>query len=792
MPRGKAPGFIQRPEASECRGSSAAYDTTHGATTYVFEPMVDLSKREIVVHGIHGAVVEALLTEGLKGCDGTVHQYAGSLEPFFNEFSLQDVLLGRKLLGPQAQRTEVRRLEQHFSIAFGHQYKPDLELFKAVLVDLLSLQQRISFELICDNGQIHLQISASVTDGRLLESSWKKLAEVRLIPGADLLPETKYDVMTLTPSPPYFRAVTTLASISWLDSLLPALHESDGHFIVQILLQPAHFDWGGNIVRCLETEKRLQALNVRAGFKYSALSEEQYKLTSRKASSPLFFVVPRVAVPKGADVGPFAPFFNNIQYGGLPLKLMPVSEYDAGPSKAQTKCMVSERLTVRTGFPMSVGELATLVSLPSAPVVKFCKLYHQTTETRREDILLGHANRSPVFQPGSSRFRHTVVVGKTGKGKSSLLLHMIRQDIEQGRGVGILDPHGDLVRDVLDMVPNQRISDVVYFSPVDPDHVLGFNPFTAVRESDPGKMADDLVYCFRNIFTSWGERMEAIYRQIFFGLYTLPNSCLADIRLLLSREDPALRNRLLQLVNNEEARRFWQEDFYGYSRGAFDPILNKLGKFLLNENLARIFSQRHNLVDLDYILNSGQILLVHLPTGELSSDGVNVIGSILITSLFHAVLRRSLLPEDKRREFALYIDEFQRFSTKSTQDILREARKFKLALILAFQQFAQIRTDIRVALGNVDSVIALDLGLDDAQQLIKQFPGLDLADLQSKGVGEAWAIIGEHVHRFRSPAPRFLNRGNAEEIIAASRVRYCTPAQQETPVFSTQLPYDEI
>lgn len=746
---------------------------------------MELTKREHVVLGIRGMILESLFAEGLKGCDSRTFPEPVALSPPYTRFSFDEILQQKQILPGESLCVDYR-LNRHYLLEFTHEYKDSPESFQNTLLELISLRHPACFEVIGNQQRIHLQISASEEDASLVFNSFGKLNSVVLVPVSDRLDKDAYHFIDVYPLPPYFRSMTALSVVPFIENVVSALGMSEDTAVLQVIFEPLSDDWRANLSACLDLEKKVQMLKVHPAFEYARLTKEQYKSTGVKASSPLFAVALRIASTDEGRLKDLSALLNMFHYGGYPLQVVPSSAY---PNREN---VIADRLTYRHGMVLSVEELHHLAGLPSAETVKACNLYHHGTNDHDDTILLGYSNDSPVVQSSQSRVRHTVVVGRTGKGKSTLLQRMIAQDIEAGRGIGVIDPHGDLVADVLRFIPSGRIKDVVYLSPAEEDHTMGFNPFEALDNNNRGKLADDLVYCFKNAFTSWGERMEAIFRQCFFALYTLPNASLADLRGLLSKDDGTLRNQVLQLLDNEEAERFWNEDFHQYTRSAFDPILNKMGKFLLNEYLGRLFQQRRNLIDLTEVMNTEKILLISIPSGLVGKAGANLLGGIFLSSLYHASLSRASIPPAQRKPFFLYVDEFQRFSTKSTEDILREARKYNLGLIVAFQQFGNLRSGINIALENADSVIAFDLGLDDSRRLVKQFHGLELKDLQQKGVGKTWAILNNQLHNFQTLPPDGSDRGNGQETVRYSLSRYYTEVQSEPRGEVLDLPYDEI
>ena len=320
---------------------------------------------------------------------------------------------------------------------------------------------------------------------------------------------------------------------------------------------------------------------------------------------------------------------------------------------------------------------------------------------------------------------HMYVVGKTGVGKSTLLLNMIKQDIENGEGTALLDPHGDLVEKVLNISPLSRIKDIIYLNPQDKERILYFNPLEVLDHQESNLVASSLVSAFKKIWhDSWGPRLEYILRNSLSTLLEFSGSTLLDLQRILQDRD--YRLNLVSRIRNEQLRDFWLKEFEKYSpyfqQEAVSPIQNKIGQFLNNPILREIVSQPKSSFDLREIMDSGKILLVNLSKGKIGEDSASLLGAMLIAKMGLTALSRQDTPEEQRRDFYLYVDEFQSFATSSFADILSEARKYHLNLILANQYLDQIDEKVRDAIfGNVGTIISFKVGLEDAKFLAEEF-----------------------------------------------------------------------
>lgn len=323
------------------------------------------------------------------------------------------------------------------------------------------------------------------------------------------------------------------------------------------------------------------------------------------------------------------------------------------------------------------------------------------------------------------RFGHIYAIGKTGVGKSTLLLNMAVADIKSGKGLCIIDPHGDIAEAVLDHIPAERIEDVIYFNPKDTRYPIGFNPLKAVHPNYHHLVASGLVSTFKKIWAdSWGPRLEYILRFTLLTLLEYPNATLLDIQPLLT--DTYFRNKVMAYVNNPHTLSFWTHEFDKYSpqfkSEAITPILNKTGVFLTSIPLRNTVGQATNSFRMQQVLDEGKILIVNLSKGELGEDASSILGSVLVTSIQLAALFRSAQQEHERKPFYLYVDEMHSFISLSFADILSEARKYKLSLFLTHQYIEQIDERIRAAIfGNVGTLISFRVGAEDAEHLAKEF-----------------------------------------------------------------------
>jgi hypothetical protein len=334
----------------------------------------------------------------------------------------------------------------------------------------------------------------------------------------------------------------------------------------------------------------------------------------------------------------------------------------------------------------------------------------------------------------ADRRAHMYVIGKTGTGKSTLLSTLLRQDLEEGRGVALLDPHGDLAERVLEWVPESRRDDLIYFNVPDPTKTLAFNPLETVPQHKRPVTASGLVEVFKkNWADSWGPRLEYILRNALVTLLDQPEATLADVLRLF--DDPHYRRNAAARCWNPQVRDFWLKEFENYPKTfrleAIAPIQNKVGAFLSNPVLRNILVQPKSSFDLRQIMDDGKILIVNLAKGRIGEDTAGLLGALLVSRIGLAGLSRADMPEEQRRDFHVYLDEFQNFTTLSLATMLSELRKYRVNLVLAHQYLSQLDTDVRDAiLGNAGTIISFRLGVPDAEILSREFyPEFSVQDL---------------------------------------------------------------
>ncbi|HMQ01573.1 MAG TPA: type IV secretion system DNA-binding domain-containing protein [Candidatus Doudnabacteria bacterium] len=391
------------------------------------------------------------------------------------------------------------------------------------------------------------------------------------------------------------------------------------------------------------------------------------------------------------------------------------------------------------------------------------------------------------------RRRHMYIIGKTGMGKTTMMENMVIQDIRNGNGVCFIDPHGDSIQKILDYVPQSRINDVVYFNPADLEHPIAFNILESVETRYKHLVASGLMGVFTKIWASmWSSRMEYILNNTILALLDSPgNTMLGIVRMYV---DKKYRKKIVDNIKDPMVRAFWIEEFANYAEKyrteAVAPIQNKVGQFLSSAVIRNIVGQPKSTIDLRDIMDNNKILLLDLSKGKVGEDNSALLGAMIITKLQLAALSRVDIPEQERKDFYLYVDEFQNFVTDSFATILSEARKYRLNLTMGHQYIGQLTPEnnnkVRDAVfGNVGTMVVFRVGAADAEYLETEFePAFtpnDIVNLPKYHIILRLMINGIASDPFTAvtiPVNDEWFVGSGEKVIKVSRERYAKPREQ--------------
>lgn len=337
-----------------------------------------------------------------------------------------------------------------------------------------------------------------------------------------------------------------------------------------------------------------------------------------------------------------------------------------------------------------------------------------------------HRNAGTLFGIRQrDRRSHFYVIGKTGTGKSHLLRVMIEQDLGAGAGLALLDPHGDLAQTVFKLVPETRSEDLVYFDAGNPSLPWRFNPFAAIQPENRALGAAQIIDVFKKLWPDeWGPRLEHLLRNVVLTLLEARGTSIADIPGLLTDRDT--RSRIVAALTDPVVRDFWISEYDRYSPAfrsvIIAPLQNKIGALLTDPLLRRVLTEDGPQLDLRHIMDGGKILVVNLDKGRIGEGPAVLLGSLLVGHIALTGLSRSSQLDAERRDFFVYLDEFQTFTTLALATMMSELRKYRVSLILSHQHLAQLDTDIRDAVfGNVGSLVSFRVGAQDAAFLAREF-----------------------------------------------------------------------
>jgi hypothetical protein len=563
--------------------------------------------------------------------------------------------------------------------------------------------------------------------------------------------------------------------------------QSEEIALFQVLWQPVQNPWAENITNSVTHSD---------GKPFFIDSPELTSAAENKIARPLHAAVVRILVRTTTtkrlheitrDISSSLSVFANPQGNALiPLRNDDYSSFEEHIED------VLRRQSRRSGMILNSDELIGFVHLPSS-AVRSPALQRDSGKTKAAPDIVRHppgviigdnehnGETVPVFLTADQRVRHTHIIGSNGTGKSSLLLNLIRQDIEKGDGIAVLDPHGDLIDQILGIIPADRINDVVLVDLSDEEFPIGFNILQAHSETEKRLLASDLVAVFRRLSTTWGDQMDTVLQNAILAfLKSSRGGTLADLRRFL--RDPKFRSEFLLTVRDPEVLIFWQEVFPQLGGGrSVGSLLARLQEFFSQEPLRNMVSQRENNLNFEEIMDSGKIFLAKLSAGLGGEENSYLLGTLLISKFQQLAMARQAQKIEARRDFWLYIDEFQHFISPSMEKILSGVRKYRLGFTLAHQNLHQLQDDAKVASAVMTQPctrIVLRVGDDDAKKLGDGFESFDAKSLTRLEKYHAIVRVEQNDFDFnvalRKPElPAATD--HKEAIIAKSRAKYATP-----------------
>lgn len=596
-------------------------------------------------------------------------------------------------------------------------------------------------------------------------------------------------------------------SLSGVLSVMSKIMPGEGVW-VQLVIQPRqdtgyhHFKLGWR----KRFEKIRHVFRVKYWFKKSAAKSFGEKI-EEKISGRLFEVSLRVASlsnnPQRSPEDRMKALLGAISnFNTLDLNQIRIGKINKGQGKVKD---FHERKLKNT-FYLSTPELAGLYHLPNEGEVP--NIIHVLarkaepppnlpTDHRDQNIsFFGatnfHGQKIPFGIKRSDRRRHLYTVGKSGSGKSKLLELLIQNDIRAGKGVGVLDPHGDLVDNIIKMIPEDRIQDVVLFDPSDLNFPVAFNPIEDVPPELKIRVTIGFIEIFKKLFgANWTPRLEHVLRYTTLALLDTPGTTILSILKMLS--DKNYRQTIVRNIQDNVVKNFWVNEFAGWSEKfdneAITPLLNKVGQFVSTNMIRNIVGQPKNLIDFRDIMDNKKIFLMKVSKGILGEENAALLGAIVVTKIYQAAMSRADTPEEDRVDYYLYVDEFHNFATDTFDEILSEARKYRLNLTMAHQFLGQLTSKIRTTVfGNVGSLIGFRVGGEDARILAEEFnPRFSERDIINLGVRDFYikmSIDGELCEAFsaRTLDMTIPREHCGDKVIDHSRSNFARPLKEVTDI----------
>ncbi|MBI4157300.1 type IV secretion system DNA-binding domain-containing protein [Candidatus Woesebacteria bacterium] len=684
---------------------------------------------------------------------------------------------------PEAAKTFLASLGQINSVSFFQKLTGVKPLPLALEIALIN--QQIRFQLTCDSSLVPFVETQ-------IQSNYPLVIIQKTV---DILPPTPLEVLNLKLKQGSYYPLATFdkfTDIDPLSSVLAILAQStpDEIAIVQIALASTSSSWQGAGASYAEKGTK----NEDGG--YSPRSDKT--IITEKISYPGFKASIRLASNTKQTLSELKNAFGVFTRADG-------NSFSVGKGNFLNKNSFYKNLLERkvtSNQVLNIMELATIWHLPSdkiktptiawgtsvlsEPPDNLPSAITATEESKQEINFFAKTlfkNKEAIFGIKEvDRRRHVWTIGKTGTGKSTLIANMAIDDLKKGRGLAVIDPHGDLSDTLLNYIPKSRINDVIYFNPADKDYPIVINPLEVKNKEEAELVVSGLMSIFTKIWVNvWSARMEYILRNSLLTLSQVENTTLGDVITLLT--DRAFRKKIVDAINDPALKRYWTDEYERmpekFQQEAISAILNKVGQFVTSPLVRSIIGKPKSTIAIDEIMNEGKILIVNLSQGRLGEDNAALLGAMIITKVQLAAMHRVDVPEEQRRDFYLYVDEFQNFATTSFIKILSEARKYRLCVTLANQYVAQIPEDVQKAiLGNAGTIIAFSTGASDANILFKEFAEVfsenDLVNLSNFQIATKMTIDGHSARPFLAntlPLPISVNQ-NREKVIKVSRERW--------------------
>lgn len=742
--------------------------------------------------------------------DGKRDTWLSSLANMFDEQRTAVTPQEREQFSPAFPDNDTAGLSLYWIILPRH-FKQQSERIEQLLIMLSYRKSPISFEIIASAEEITLQLACKEYDAGFIctqlhayfpDCTVIEADEDKLITAFDSgLPLHTVDYGL---EEEFMRPMAQLQSdfdpYTPLFGILSRL-ETDEYTIIQILFSGTHNAWAESIMTAVSDDYGKQSFFLDA--------PEMPQLAKEKTARPLFGVAVRAIAFSGTPLDA-ALLLQHIATAIVHASISPNNSLiplsDAAYTIEERIYDMALRRTHRVGMLLNSRELATFVHFPA---IQNAKLHADNRTTKAvsdtligDEYILGINEHRSVEQyvsiPIQQRLRHIHIIGATGTGKSTLLKSLIMQDIGAGQGLMCLDPHGDLIDDILQHIPIERINDVVLIDPHDAEFPIALNILTAHSDVEKELLASDLVALFRRFSTSWGDSMNSVFANAILAfMYNAQQYHLGDLKRFLI--EPGYRAQILSTVTDPEITYYWQHEFPILKGGSIGSILTRLDAFLRPRVIRNMICQKQSL-DFAQLMDSQKIVLVKLSEGLLGTENSYLLGAFIVSKLQQIAMSRQAQVAKDRIPFFCYIDEFQHFITPSMASILSGARKYGLGLIVSHQDMQQVlKYDAEIAssvLANAGTRICFRLGDTDAKRMEGGFSGFTATDLQNLTVGEAIARVNTTDNDFNLDVIPYMSDSEEnyiEAIIDQSRKKYSVPIQSpfHQPTTSSEVIVDD-
>ncbi len=681
------------------------------------------------------------------------------------------------------------------------------------------ISDTIAFEIVAKEAEIRFYVSAPTKLRDLVEKQiygYYSAADIKLVDephiftedGAVAWAELRQKKDEYKPIKTYKELPTD--PLSGITSALSKMSEGEGA-VLQVLIRPVDGHWKHKGKDYISETKKKEATPDKASFSVDAKVLEKI---DEKVSRPGFETAIRIVVSsKSKDMADlhlknikssFSQFSSDLNSFGSANMLFKGSFmlnfiYKFFP--------VFKLPVYKTTSILSTDELASVFHFPNktieTPHIKWLKaktapVAAEVPQSGGTSIGMGQYRgvRRPIHIQLVDRRRHTYIIGKTGTGKSQLLLEMARQDIASGHGVCVIDPHGDLIEDIIKLIPPSRAEDIIYFDPSDSDRPMGLNLLDARTEEEQHFITSAIINLMYKLYDPQrtgiiGPRFEHAVRNAMLTVMVDPGATFIEVVRVLT--DQKYVQELLPKVKDPIIRRYWTDqiaqtsDFH--KSEVLDYIVSKFGRFVTNKTMRNIIGQSKSAFNFREVMDEGKVLLINLSKGKLGEENSNFLGLVLVPKILVAAMSRQDIPEEKRRDFFLYVDEFQNFATPDFATILSEARKYRLSLTVANQFIGQMDEEVKNAVfGNVGTLMCFRVGVTDASYMAHEFQPVfsesDLINIDRFNAYMKTIVDNEPVPPFSVDTTKDMSQLNAaanpkvaEAIIQLSRLKYGRPRE---------------